>query len=769
MPLLLFLAITTFSQNHFTVVGHVRFANDSIIENANVILNNGTANTYSDVSGDFKLQLNQDKYHIEVYHNDYKPTSLFLNLTSDTTIIVNMIKNEVIIDEITVNSSASNFIHSTIPGKQVLLKKEILAQPSLFGEKDIINIIQKKPGVQSVSEGIAGLYVRGGDAGQNKFIYDDMELIDPSHLMGTFSSFNPYLLKNVEFYKGNMPIEYADRLSSVLVAHSFNNVSEIPTLTIHVGTMASSFALGIGNKKLGMLMGGRRSQLEIYQEAITQFSSSDLSKSLIGNNYRFSDLNGKFYYYPNQYSSFSLSFYTGGDDLNYIDKKSFDIGLGWNNSAAAFKWIRDFNTINYKVVAGYSQYDLYFNGKLSDYRILVKNNYKAFYLKQTLQKTVGRHEIKLHTDAHKYEIQPNETDVQITSELFNDQNQYNSAEINISASDRWQLTDQLTIHPGIKFNYFSQFGKAEYQYQIEEDTITTKYSNAEHIQSYVSVLPQFYVVWNPRREVSVKFAYSRNNQNIHRASLASLPLPADIWISSTKYLKPEIANQISLGIYKQHHNWQLSSEVYYKKIENLLLFEPNLYNTRELNFEENFISGEGYSTGVELLLEKRSGKLTGHIGYGLSKTQKKIAEVNDGRWFDAKYDRTHDLSIIANYKFIEHWELSATYILASGNTTTIPSGRYYMMGYIMNEYDEINGFRLPMYSRVDVGINYCFETKRLKSSELNLSIINLLNRKNPYFFFYEMRGDIDNYNLTISPCIYNLFPIIPSISWTFTI
>lgn len=720
----------------------------------------------TDEKGCFSLTEKPGKLTIIVSHIQYQQQALVLELQKDTLVEIFLEPLTQGLEEVEVAADRNSFVTNVMPG-MVSINQEVLStQPALFGMPDVVTTLQRGTGVQTVSEGVAGIYVRGGDAGQNLIMYDNVELIDPSHLLGTYSAFNPYLVEQVDLYKGNSPVQYAGRLSSATVVSSLNNAENQPTVTANIGTLASTLALTLQKEKWGAVVGARRTQLELYR-GLAKEIFPDAEHFLNNNSYYFSDFNGKFFFNNKKHDRLSVAWYLGGDHLNYNADNGLDIDLSWQNKGAALTWKHTQQHFSLQTVVGLTHYNFDFRSHVMDYDADFASRYKAAYFKHTYHRQLQRHLLTLNADVHYYDLMPQRASVVNEAKSHRDKNDLQSAELSFSIADHWQLNEQLSLYCGLRFNEFLHLGPSVYYELNAPDTIAQNYRRGEVVKSYFTLSPQVFLSWKRAKDLSYKFAYSYNAQNIHRGALATLPLPADLWVSSSKMIKPEYAHLLSLGVYKTHSEYDFNAEVYGKLMRNLLLFENNLTGQPALNFEDNFKAGEGYSFGLELLARKNSGRLNGWVAYTLSKSRKRMPTVNAGTWFDAKYDRVHDLSVVANYRLNKRWDFSSSFVLASGNKATVPAGRYVMMGYVMNDYTEVNGFRMPVYHRLDLSVNYHLEPRFFRESILNFSLINAYNRKNTYFFFYQMRGSLEDYELSVKPYQFSLFPVLPSLSWTF--
>ncbi len=301
-----------------------------------------------------------------------------------------------------------------------------------------------------------------------------------------------------------------------------------------------------------------------------------------------------------------------------------------------------------------------------------------------------------------------------------------------------------------------------------KDTII--YDQGKIVKSYTNPEPRISLRYQTSPFSSIKASYTRNYQYIHVVSSSSVTLPSDIWIPSTEAVRPQDGDQFTLGYY---HNFSQnmfvgSVEAYYKSLHNQVEMLYGLgASFQETSFEKSLTRGKGYSSGIEFFLQKRRGDLTGSIGYAFSYSERKFDEINNGLWFPAKYDRRHEINVVSAYTINARWDVSVAFVYASGNAMTIPEQKYFIEGSVLNEYGRTNSFRMPAYHRMDLSLTYHLRARHLLESNLNFSVFNVYNRANPFLLFFEVKGDIQHYNLEVSARQVSIFPILPSLSWSF--
>ncbi len=724
-------------------------------------LNTGTI---TDENGKFSIQLPiSDSIEIQFFHTSYETKTLFIKKQNINNIRILLTPKIYETDEIKIQGKEPSVIKEMIPGKFILKQKEILVAPALLGEPDIVRSLQLLPGIQSVNEGNSGIYVRGGSTGQNFILFDDIELMNPSHLMGIYSVFNPFLTEKVEFYKGNAPIELSSRLASSIIVKSFNNKQDSNNWNINIGNISTNLCYnGLSkNKKWYTNIGFRRSYLEGIQWVSDQLLEDEYNY-FTKNKFNFYDFNGKLHYATRQ-NNITLAWYLGGDHFNYTNRdNAILLKNNWGNKGLSLNWNHIFETgILMKNTLSYSNY---FSSLSIDF-LTQDLNFDTDYhhLHQKTEITVQQHNqlIKFGLHSKFRDISPQNLDLNLNTSSQKAYYNYQHFIISLFGSDEFSLTDKLKLYVGGSVQYYQSTNK---ETSSNNDTNNMDADNADILKNGV-------FTFNFKNSVNSAFkgSFSHTEQNIHLASIASIPLPSDIWMPATSHLPAETGNQITLGYFieKSSKNIQYGIEGFYKLVNNELLLNVNYQGKETDSFEDNFYTGKSKSYGAEFFVKKTSENFVANISYTLGWTQQKFNDINNGAWFDAKYDRRHDINILGSYVLNKKFDFGLVFILATGNKTTLPVGRYWMMGNINNVYDGVNNFRMPVYHRLDLSVNYHLESKTFNESVVNFSLINVLNHSNPYFIYLYADSGEENYELSVKAKQVSLFPILPSFSWKF--
>ena len=761
----LFLSFCLLGQNReFVITGVVQDNLKESIPSVHVILNDGLNGTVTDANGFFKISIPNQKYVTLVFfHTSFESDTVLVDSDTEMPIIINLREKQYLQKEITVKAYQETLVKGNIPGKIILKPKDVLSTPSLLGEPDLVRTLQLLPGIQSVNEGNSGIYVRGGSPGQNFILFDGIELMNPSHLMGIYSVFNPFLVDNVSFYKGNAPIRYASRLASSIIVNSAENKLDNNNWSVNIGNITSnvSYMAKSKNNKWFASFGFRRSYIEGIQ-SIADLIINDKENYFTNNKFNFYDFNGKLKYTLNG-NQFVLSWYKGGDYFKYNRKvNNISLNNSWGNEGASLQWRKLFSTnFSMNTTLSYSGYDSDLKLSIVNQDLSFNTNYQHYQLRSDYLLQYGSSIIRFGGIAQQRTITPQNLDISLNSDDDKLSSEYIHRIYEIFLSDEFSLFPRIQMYLGGSIQL----------YQLKEKSMAgfSEEMNFDNKNDRDRILGKGLVTINYelRDDASIKASGNYSTQNIHLTSIASIPLPSDVWMPATQKVPEEVSAQFTLGYFKsfRHINTEIGVEGYTRFQQNQLVLNLNVKGEEVEDFEDSFFSGESKAYGVEFFLKRNAEKFNANLSYTLGWVKQRFDNLNNGKWHDAKYDRRHDINVLCSYKLNKKIDLGGVFILATGNKATLPVGRYWMMGNIANDYDGINNFRMPLYHRLDFSVNYYIKSNLFKESVLNFSIINVLNRSNPYFIFYDIDTGEENYELNIKAQQVSLFPILPSLSW----
>jgi hypothetical protein len=643
-------------------------------------------------------------------------------------------------------------------GTETLSIKNIEKLPVLFGEKDVMKTIQLLPGIKSSGEGSSGFSVRGGATDQNLILLDEAPVYNASHLLGFFSTFNSDALKDASIIKGNSPAQYGGRLSSVMDVKMKDGNNKNYNINGGIGLISSRLSVEgpLQKEKSSFIVSGRRTYADLFLKS---------SKDYKDNKLYFYDLNLKANYQINENNRIYLSGYFGRDVLGLGDTFNTD----WGNTTATLRWN---SIINSKLFSNtsfiYSNYDYKIGLKNNDSEFNLNSKIQDWNLKQDFTWFAGnKHSVRFGLQSIYHTLTPSSASGTIVNSF--PRNSRYSWENALYINDDFKATEKLTINYGVRLSLFSVLGGDTFNtYENGELTGSQYLEKGKFGKTYTNLEPRITANYRINEVSSVKGGYSRNTQNLHLLSNSSSGNPTDQWIGSSYSVKPEIADQISVGYSRNfnNNNYELNAEIYYKSMQNQIDFK----NGAQIGFstaadvESELLFGKGRAYGLELIAKKKSGKLTGWISYTLSKTERKIDGINDNQWYNARMDKTHDLSIVATYQLNPRWTLSGLFLYSTGNAVTFPVGKYELNGQTIFQYNSRNADRMPAYHRMDISATYEPESNKRFRGSWTFGIYNLYGRENAYTITFE---DNPNNPGTTRAMQTSLFRWVPNITYNF--
>ena len=775
IPLLVFSQKNGSSPGKFTLNGYVRDSlSGELIIGATININGkGVA---SNQYGFYSITLDSGTYQINITHVSYQQKAVEIVLDADKSFNFDLLSKASAIAEVVVyaNRRRDANVKNAEMGKIDLSITRIKNIPAFMGEVDILKAIQLLPGVRNAGEGNAGFYVRGGGPDQNLIMLDDAVVYNTGHLFGFFSIFNSDAIKNTSLIKGGMPAQYGGRLSSVLdVAMKDGNIN---TFQVEggIGLIASRLSIQgpIKKEKSSFIISARRT----YIDAITKPFIKKTS-DFYGSGYYFYDLNAKVNYKFSEKDRLYASGYFGRDVFDYNNlSRSFRSNIPWGNSTATLRWNHVFNKRLFaNTTAVYNNYKFKFEAAQNNFELSLASGIRDVNLKVDFDYyPLPQHKIKFGGLYTYHKFIPNILSGKQDTVIFQPNNETikYASEFAAYIQDDWEISDKIKINYGIRWSSFLQIGPyTKYVRDVDGNKLdSTVYRSFEPVKTYGGLEPRITIRYALNDETSLKAAVNRNYQYIHLVSNAASTLPTDLWVPSTYIVKPQLSWQYTAGLFKNFadNKFETSVELYYKEMKNQIEYSEG-YTPSLQDPEKEFVFGDGWSYGAELFINKTRGKLNGWIGYTLSWTYRKFPGLNDGVKYPARYDRRHDMSIVANYEPGKKWRFGAVFVYGSGNATTMPERFYIIEGVLTQEYSQINQYRLPSYHRLDLSATYTPVSKKPKKLQSSwvFSIYNVYCRYNPYFIYFDQTGSPYDGTLKVEARQVSLFPILPAVTWNF--
>jgi hypothetical protein len=764
--LFLLFAFTSFSQEKFTLSGTVSDSTkgEELI-NATIKVKGQNIGTQSNEYGFYSITLPAGTYTFVFVTLGYDAKEATVDLTKNTQLNLKLVNsNEKIKEFGEVNVSAKKLdqqLTDPIMGVERLDPASIAKIPVLLGEKDIIKTMQLLPGVKSAGEGNAGFYVRGGAADQNLILLDEAPVYNASHLLGFFSTFNSDAIKDAILYKGNQPANFGGRLSSVMDIKMNEGNNKRFNVSGGVGVISSRLNVEgpIIKDKASFLISGRRTYVDMFLKATDQFKENKLY---------FYDLNAKVNYRINQKNRVFMSGYFGRDKLGLGDA----FGINWGNATGTIRWnhiVNDKLFSNTSVI--YSSYDYLIGISNEDVNFDIKSSIKDVNIKQEFQYFMNtRNKIRFGINAIHHGIIPGQIDASEGSGINPLKLTTNkSLEAAAFVTNDWTVSEKFTVSYGLRLSTFSLLGNGKnvYSYTDGGDVLDTMvYDNNAFVKTYPILEPRVSMSYLYSKSASVKAAYSRNAQYIHLISNTTTTSPTDLWIPSSLNTKPEISDQVSVGWFKnfKENTYELSVETYYKSMLNQIDYRNGANTQANELIEGELLYGIGRAYGVEIMLKKKSGRFTGWLGYTLARSERKIDGINNNEWYAARQDRTHDISIVGIYDITPKLSISALFVYYTGNAVTFPSGKYTVGGTTQYLYTERNGYRMPAYHRMDLGVTWLRKNTEKFESSWNFSIYNLYGRENAFTITFRQNEDNPNVTEAVQT---SLFRWVPSVTYNF--
>lgn len=753
-----------FSQVRHTISGHIRDAQsgETLIGASISLEADASVGVRANNYGFYSLTLPEGMHVLIVSHVGYQTKELPVELIADTVINIDLSSGELLQEVVISQSAAKEQVRSPQMGLTRVNVSEIKHVPVLMGEKDVLKTIQLLPGVLSGGEGSTNFFVRGGAGDQNLILLDEAMVYNASHLFGFFSTFNSDAIKDVKLYKGGMPAQYGGRLSSVLDITMQDGNKKSFGMEGGVGLIASRLKVEgpIVKDRGSFVISGRRTYADLFLKL-----SND--EAVSNSRLYFYDLNAKANYRLDERNTLYLSGYFGRDVMGYSGLFGFD----WGNATGTLRWNRVWNSRWFSnTTAVYSNFNYNVNIENDEYNFVIASRIQNYNLKQDFQffatnKSTWRFGLNvLHQGISPANINA-DAQTAVNSLQLEDRK---GVELAGYLSHEWSPLRRLNIVYGLRLTNFLLLGPGTfYDYDNDGDVVDSRlYRKRDVVRTYLNLEPRFSLSYQLRANNSLKLSYNRNVQHLHQLTNATASLPTDTWVMSSANIKPQLVDQAALGYYQNFsgERYTFSAESYFKYMQHQIDYRGAADLQANEHIEAELLYGIGRAYGVELYLKKNAGRLNGWLSYALSKSERQFDGINDGTWFAARQDRTHDVSAVGMYQLTPRWNLSATFVYSTGNAVTFPSGKYTVDGRTLWYYTERNGYRMPDYHRLDLGATWEAAASRRFRSSWTFSVYNLYNRKNAYII--DFRESEANPNITEAYRIA-LFGVIPSITWNF--
>jgi len=763
---LLLVTIPVFAQKKFTVSGTIDDAatGEKLIGATVKIKEQPQDGTITNAYGFYSISVPAGDYTLVYTYIGYGTIEKQVSLHESQAINIGLQpKNE--LNEVVIRSNKPNNDNVTSPqmGQEKLNMAQINNVPVLLGEKDILKTISLLPGIKSAGEGNTGFYVRGGASDQNLILLDEATVYNASHFFGFFSTFNSDAIKDVSIYKGGMPAEYGGRLSSVLDVKMNEGNNKYYTVQGGIGLISSRLKVEgpIVKDKGSFMISARRTYIDVFLHA-----SSD--STLKGSSLYFYDLNAKANYHFDDKNAIYISGYFGKDIL--LLKNTF--GTNWGNSTGTIRFNHLFNNrlfSNTSLV--FSNYNYTIQDFQSDNYFKATSQITDVNFKEDLQYSMAtNHTLKFGLNILHHTIEPGSITTNSTSNFNNESVEERYGYENAAyISDEWRLNNKLTLLYGIRLSGLFLLGPGTFKtYDAAGNALTTQtFASGTLVKDFLNIEPRFSASYLLSENSSIKASYSRNTQNIHLLSNSTSSTPTDLYVLSSNNIKPEIADQVSTGYFTnfEDNTYEFSAEIYYKWLQNQIDYKDGAQLIVNPDVESLLTYGTGRAYGMELFLKKKFGRFNGWIGYTLSRTELKFAAINNGGYFPATQDRTHDISIVGIYQLNKRWSFSSDFVYGTGNAVTFPTGKYQVGGLTTFSYSSRNGYRMPSSNRLDIGATLEGKEHKKYHSSWTFGIYNVYAHRDPYIITFRDSKTVPNTTEAVETSIFATR--IPSVTWNF--
>lgn len=780
---LLFTTISfrAYSQEKVTLSGTVTMkSNTETIIGASIFIPEAKVSAITNAYGFYSVTLPKGEYTIIISCIGFENIEERLQLTKSSRKDFSMAEKSKTLNEVVIKyNSPANDIRKPEMSVNKLSISTIKKMPAVMGEVDILKAILQLPGVSTAQEGATGFNVRGGSVDGNLILLDEAVVYNTSHLFGFFSVFNADVIKDLKLYKGGIPANFGGRTSSVLDIYQKEGNNQEFHLTGGIGAISSRLlAEGpLVKGKSSFVVAGRTSYAHLFMKLADN-----------PNSVSFYDLNAKLNYKLNDNNRLFLSAYFGKDKMDFNNFFSNN----YSNSFFNLRWNHLFSEkffSNASVI--YSRYDYGLKIKYVgiDWASDIRNyNFKYDFSHHLSDKLVLNYGVNsIYYQFNPGTIKPTDIKSPVNADQIEKKYAWENA-LYISAAHK--LSDKISLNYGLRYSYFQRLGEQNVnnytnnqavvfnpELQIYEEgtpASTTHYDKNKKIIDFGNLEPRLAVSYAINNDQSVKASYNRMSQYIHLISNTASVSPLDIWAPSDQYLKPEILDQVALGYFSNFGNgkYTLETEAFYKKIKNRADYIDGAELIAHKAIEQVMLNGEARAYGLEVMLKKNTGKLTGWLSYTLSRAEQrtpgKNAEepgINNGQWYRANYDKTHNLSLTAAYQLTKKWSFGGLFTYQTGKAATYPIGKYQYQGITIANYGERNINSLPAYHHLDISATYTPkpDSKKRWKGEWVFSIYNIYGRNNAASLMFEQNRET---GLSEAKRI-SIFGIIPGVTYNF--
>ncbi len=751
--LIFFFFSTAFvSAQNVTVKGVIYDDRNQTLPQAHIIVMPDSVFGTTDTDGFFSIHVSKGYKRVHVSFVGYDLFDRTFLVRKDTTLVISLRSKSKELEEVVITSTRDNYqqiFEDNQTSKHVLTQDDINAIPVLGGEADVIKTLQLLPGTVRGIEGSSDLFVRGGAADQNLVLLDEATIYNTSHLFGFLSVFNADVLDRVEAINGGFPAEYGGRLSSILNVHTKSAIPEKTAVSGDIGIIASRLFIEqpIVKNKASFWIAGRRTYIDQVLRAVGE----ELP-------YFFYDFNGKFLFKPTSRDDIQFSYYSGDDILDLFRDRDGD-GDGFlttyasGNSSQSLRWRRQLSKNWYSTISlARTKYHYNIRNAFEENELLAHSDIEDYSARLFLENdSIGGGILRTGIDWTRHQVSPSIINTSGTiAEVFESSfaNGRAADEFAVHLQYERSVNKRIQVTPGIR---------------VSSAVVPKK--------NYLFPEPRLSIRYALNDNEAVKLSYSRMVQYMHRISNSAVSSPTDVWYPVTDSIRPQTSHQVALAWQRQMDSKGLffTVEGYYKQMDQLIGYEEGTNLFLNTDFESKLIQGKGKAYGVEFLVRRNRGKLTGWISYTLSWSHRQFDEINGGMWFPSRYDRRHNGAIVAQYAFNKRWAASLVWEYISGSRFTPIIGQYAILAPTLTGtdlipiYSGINEVKLAASHRMDIGLKFKSNPARKFQWQWFAGVYNVYNRANPIGINIE-QDEVDKSLRYTQP---GLFGVLPFLSYGF--
>ena len=745
---------------------------------ASVIATDIPFGTVTDSEGKFELKVPSGAHVITFNYVNFEEKVIDLEIYKDGVVNQQLEEVPTVLEEVVIQDMSAREITTSGIGTTQLSMKEVKRAPAMLGEVDLIKQIQTLPGVTTTGEAASGYNVRGGSVDQNLILYDGLPVFNSSHVFGFFSAFNAEAIRDVTFYRGGIPAEFGGRISSVLDIRSKEGDRERWGVSGGIGIISSNLMVhGPIIKNKTTVAASIRTTYSDWLTNTIRSNYVDLRNSSVS----FYDGAAKLTHMFSPKTKLTLSGYISHDQF----KLSGDSTYRWDTNMGSLRLDHEFSSkFTGALMAGYGDYsyDVFDENPNSGFELTYKITYPT--VKADFNLKLEKHKIAFGIQGVYYDFNPgtfSPGSPQSDKKFIQMEKQY-SIESGLYLSDQFQLFSKFHVDAGLRLSMFQAIGPGSvniYKSGVPRETLnlidTVYYERGETIKAFRNLEPRISVRYEINPASSIKMGYNRIFQYLHLVTNTTAVTPVDIWQPSGYYFKPQMADQFSIGYYRnfKERKYEAFVEVYYKTIENVLDFKDGAQLLLNPQIETDLLQGSARAYGAEMQITKIGGKLEGSLGYTYSRSLRTIEgefpeeAINEGKEYPSNYDQPHVVNLNWKYNITRRFFFTGAFTYRTGRPITLPLTAFSIENFTVSSFSDRNAYRIPDYHRLDLGlvIEGSHKRKKLWDGTWTISIYNVYGRKNPYtIFFKEVRpGILRPYRLSI------IGTVLPSISYSFKI